>query len=394
MNSDWPAWAHDLPEPLQRKFIGTAAWQWLALLALIAGALAGYWIGRAIARRLTRLKDKIGGAPLTPPTAMAFRRAIGALFAIGITYPWVSEIALHGKTLVATENVFAAGSIIAAALMVRAIWEAICDDIVARSAGALKTERLLVPMARKLVQAVILVVSILVASSLVFGADIRGIVASLGIGGLVVALAAKDSVENLFGSLTILFDMPFAIGDWIRIDKIEGIVEEINLRSTRIRTFEDSVIHLPNANLIRASVENVSDRRARRQQLSVRISYDTKADAVDAFCADLREWLEKHDKVVADKTIVQISDMSETSLGVLVQCQFEVKSQAEELAMRHDLATEILRVRDKRKVLFAAAPRPADPAQTAAQTSVQTPDQTPIQPQTQTPTPKPTPKST
>jgi hypothetical protein len=65
--------------------------------------------------------------------------------------------------------------------------------------------------------------------------------------------------------------------------------------------------------------------------------------------------------VLPDKTIVQISDMSESSLGVLVQCQFEVSSQAEELAMRHELATEILRARDKNKVLFAAAPRPLPP---------------------------------
>src|SRR5213075_891075 len=145
---------------------------------------------------------------------------------------------------------------------------AFCDYLIHRSESVDKrTERLLVPVTRKFVAVIILIGGLLVEAWVLFGGQHGAeAIAGLGIGGLAVALAAKDSVENVFGSLTILFDMPFALGDWVKIDKVEGVVEEINLRSTRIRTFEDSLITLPNSNLIKASVENFGARRFRRQR--------------------------------------------------------------------------------------------------------------------------------
>jgi MscS family membrane protein len=253
-------------------------------------------------------------------------------------------------------------------LLAYAVWDAICDDLSARMSGSRRAEHLLVPMARKFIRAIIVIIGLLVAATELANADVRGLLASLGIGGLVVALAAKDSVENIFGSFTILFDMPFAIGDWVKIDKTEGIVEEINLRSTRIRTFEDTMITLPNANLIRASVENVSARRTRRQQITLRLAYDTPSEDIQRFCDGIRAWLDKQEKVAKDKSIVQISDMSETSIGVLVQCQFKAKTQAEELALRHVLALEIFRLRDLNHVLFVAAPRAPAPSAPASPT--------------------------
>src|SRR5205085_10627722 len=114
----------------------------------------------------------------------------------------------------------------------------------------------------------------------------------------------KDSVENVFGSLTILFDMPFALGDWVKIDKYEGIVEEINLRSTRIRTFEDSVITLPNSNLIKAAVENYGARRYRRQRFQIRVSYANRAENLDRFIASVRKYVDSVPQATKDRTIV------------------------------------------------------------------------------------------
>ena len=191
--------------------------------------------------------------------------------------------------------------------------------------------------------------------SILFKVNVAAVIASLGIGGIVVALAAKDSVENIFGSLTIMFDMPFQMGDWVKVDKIEGVVEEINLRSTRIRTFEDTIINLPNANLIRAAVENVSARRYRRQKFNLRVSYDAPVEAVNALCSDIREYLVTMDGVQDDKIIVDLSEMDDVAMTVLVQCHFEVASQAEELELRHKLFSEIIRLRQKHGVLFFPA---------------------------------------
>lgn len=360
MNSEWPDWTANLPSVLYRTFLGAALWQWLGILVLALASYVGYWIGHWVAVRLLRIRAKLFTTPLANGPAAAARRAIGMLCGVVFGYLVLGELALQGHLQGVVNGALVAANIGAVALLVHAFWDALCDDIAARATGSERAERLLVPMARKFVRAIIFVVAILVGATELFQADVRGIVASLGLGGLVVALAAKDSVENLFGSLTILFDMPFAIGDWVKIDKTEGIVEEINLRSTRIRTFEDTVINVPNANLIRASVENVSARRTRRQQISVRISYDTRAASVDAFCRDVRQWLEDHPKILPGRSIVEISEMAEPSMGVLVQTLFEVKSQSEELELRHALFLEILRLREVHHVLFAAAPRPLD----------------------------------
>ena len=367
----WPQWAQELPVAFRYTFLGVAAWQWIGIVVLLAIGVAAALAGRFAAVRVMDLRERLLGERLSAATEKMVRQAVGLLAGVAICHPLVDELYLPGRII---KNVFVPGrfevvlrgllqgtTIVAVVLLAIAIWDAICDNIAGRAAGHQRAERLLVPMARKFMRALIVTIGLLVALQSLLRVDISAFIATLGISGLVIALAAKDSVENVFGSLTILFDMPFAIGDWVRIDKTEGIVEEINLRSTRIRTFEDTVITVPNANLIRATVENFSSRRTRRQKLHLRVSYDSQPDRVEAFCQDLREWLAEQERVQPGKTVVNIEDMGEPSFGVLVQCLFKVASQAEELELRHALVLEILRLRDKHGVLFAAHPRPLPP---------------------------------
>ncbi|MGV3615675.1 MAG: mechanosensitive ion channel family protein [Fimbriimonas sp.] len=358
----WPQWARELPEPLRLGFLDVAAWQWIGLLLLIIVALIVMLAARAAAVRIMDLRERYLGERLTATTETSIRRSAGLLAGVGVCYPLLNALFLPDGFDTGIRRLLEGATILAVVLLATALWDAVCDNLAGRAAGHERAERLLVPMARKFVRAVILGVGLLVALQILLRIEVTTVIASLGITGLVLALAAKDSVENVFGSLTILFDMPFAIGDWVRIDKTEGIVEEINLRSTRIRTFEDTVITVPNANLIRATVENFSSRRSRRQQMTVRVSYDNEPERVDAFCRDLRAWIDAQAKTVPDKTVVDVSEMGEPSMGVLVQCHFAAKTQAEELDLRHALVLEILRLRDRHGVLFAAHPRPLPPA--------------------------------
>lgn len=360
-----------MPAAFRYAFLGIAAWQWIGLVVLVAIGVAAALAGRFAAVRIMDLRERLQGERLSAATEKMVRRAVGLLTGVAICQPLVDELYLPGRVIkeafvpgrfeVIIRGLLQGATIFAVVLLAMAIWEAICDNIAGRAAGHQRAERLLVPMARKFMRALIVTIGLLVALQSLLRVDISAFIATLGISGLVIALAAKDSVENVFGSLTILFDMPFAIGDWVRIDKTEGIVEEINLRSTRIRTFEDTVITVPNANLIRATVENFSSRRTRRQKLHIRVSYDSKPERVDAFCQDLREWLAEQERVQPGKTVVNIDELGEPSFGVLVQCHFKVIGQAEELELRHELVLEILRLRDKHGVLFAAHPRPLPP---------------------------------
>jgi MscS family membrane protein len=146
--------------------------------------------------------------------------------------------------------------------------------------------------------------------------------------------------------------MPFAIGDFVKIDKLEGTVEEINLRSTKIRTPENTVINLPNSNLIRAAVENVSARKFRRQKFNLRVPYDTPLTKVNALCNELRAFLLADEAVDPERVIVNFSEMDDVAMTVLVQCHVVADTLPEEMAIRHRLLSEIAKLRTKHDVLF------------------------------------------
>lgn len=356
-----PDLASQLPREFRHTFLGVATWQWIGLLVVLGIATLAGSLARSATKRLTTFRDRFAPKPMEQATRAGICRGAGILAAALLSQGLVGDLNLPAgfeRDVVTLAQVLVVFSTV---LILYGWWDAACDSIAERAAGHRRAERLLVPMMRKFVRAVILTAGILSLVWIYGGAkQINALIGAIGLSGLVIALAAKDSVENFFGSLTILFDMPFALGDWVRIDKVEGIVEQINLRSTRIRTFEDSMITLPNANLIRASVENFGARRSRRQKLDVRMSYDTDPSRIEPFCQAIRDYLAAQPEVVQGRTIVEVQDMSETSFGILVQTFFDVSSQAEELRCRDALITEILAQHKKLGVLFAAAPRPPD----------------------------------
>jgi small-conductance mechanosensitive channel len=120
------------------------------------------------------------------------------------------------------------------------------------------------------------------------------LLAGLGIGGIAFALAAKDTVENLFGSVTVLVDRPFQVGDWVVIGDQEGTVEEIGFRSMRLRTFYNSRITIPNSLLVKSAVDNLGARRYRRVKCMIGVQYDTPPDRIEAFCEGIRELIRRH----------------------------------------------------------------------------------------------------
>lgn len=371
-NGETPDWVFDLPEQFHTHFMGVQVWQWLGLALLIVIARIGMVGGKLISVRIMKARDRYLPGEITAETNMAVRRAAGLLTGVLICYPFTGPLNLPAKMDRGVTITLEAMTILAFSMLTVAIWDTICDGMANRAAGvSVRAERLLVPVTRKFVRAIIVVVAFFIALSTLFNVNVTAVIASLGLGGVVVALAAKDSVENIIGSVTILFDMPFAIGDWVKIDKIEGTVEEINIRSTRIRTFEDSVINLPNANLIRAAVENVSSRRYRRQKINLRIAYDTPPDRITALCDDLRSFLLADEKIDHDRVIVNLSETDDVAMTVLVQCHVEADTQAAELEVRHRILTQIATLRAKHNAPFYPAsisrlPSPPTPDSTRA----------------------------
>ncbi len=183
--------------------------------------------------------------------------------------------------------------------------------------------------------------------------DISSLLAGLGLGGLAFALAAKDMVQNLFGSITVLLDQTFTVGDWIKVGGIEGTVERIGFRSTRIRTFYNSVVTVPNSKFITAEVDNLGERRFRRLSCKVSLTYDTPPDRIDAFCEGVRELVRQHPYMRKDYFHIYFSEFGASALEILVYVFWDTPDWATELRERHRFLLDVLRLGNHLKVEFA-----------------------------------------
>ena len=170
-----------------------------------------------------------------------------------------------------------------------------------------------------------------------FGLNLNGLIAGLGITGLALALAARDSVANIFGAISIIIDQPFNVGDWILVEDIEGEVVQIGLRTTLIRSSADTLITVPNSNLVNSPVENFSQRRFRRIQPSFEFEADSDPASLKDFCEKLLAKVKDDPRAVKDDdSWVKINGFGPSK--VTVSCNFySVQSSSSQREMTEDL---------------------------------------------------------
>ena len=183
--------------------------------------------------------------------------------------------------------------------------------------------------------------------------NITSLVAGLGIGGVAVALAAQDSIRNLLGGATILADKPFQVGDWVSIGDFEGTVEQVGFRSTRIRTFADSLISVPNARITDTEVNNMGRRSWRRYSTTLGLAYHTDPDRIQAFVEGVRAIVRANPKMRRDYYIVEFVTFADSSLNIMVYTFIEAANWNEEMRTRHIFNLDILRLAERLEVDFA-----------------------------------------
>jgi len=199
----------------------------------------------------------------------------------------------------------------------------------------------LAPMVRKSLRIFVVVMATLMAIQS-FGYPITGLLASLGIGGLAFALAARDTISNIFGSLMIIFDRPFRIGDWIKAGDMEGTVEEIGFRSTKIRTFAKTLIMVPNNVVANMPIDNFSRMPKRRIKLNVGVTYQTTPDQMREAVRRIREMLTKHPAIDQEFFLVNFTDFGASSLDIMVYCFTTTTVWGEYLDSREDVSLKIM----------------------------------------------------
>lgn len=210
----------------------------------------------------------------------------------------------------------------------------------------------LVPLIRKTLRFFIVVMGVILILQN-NGYNVASLIAGLGIGGLAVALAAKDTLANFFGSVTIFVDKPFRIGDWIKVGNVEGTVEEVGFRTTRVRTFYNSLISVPNSNIATTDIDNLGMRKYRRFRTMLNLTYSTTPLQMEAFVEGIKAIVKANSHFRQDYFEVHFNNMGAHSLDVLVYVFFDVPDWSTELQQRHNFLLEILRLADEVGVEFA-----------------------------------------
>ncbi|MFY0673676.1 MAG: mechanosensitive ion channel family protein [Bacteroidia bacterium] len=220
----------------------------------------------------------------------------------------------------------------------------------AKTEGTLDDQ--LVPLVSKMVKVVVIVVGI--AYILFgFGWDIRPYLVGVSFGGIALALAAQDTVKNLFGSAMIFLDRPFQIGDWINYKGMDGTVEEVGFRTTRIRTFYNSVISIPNGNLADNHVDNYGMRVYRRYSTKITVTYDTPPEVIEVFVEGLKEIVRNHPQTRKDYYEIHMNDLGATSLQILFYIFFQTADWSGELKARHEVLIAVIKLANQLGVRFA-----------------------------------------
>ncbi|MBN2722042.1 MAG: mechanosensitive ion channel family protein [Campylobacterales bacterium] len=229
----------------------------------------------------------------------------------------------------------------------------------------------------KILNFAIVLVGILVAMTLM-GVNLTAILSGLGIGGLAVALAAKDTLANFFATISILVSDTFAQGDWIQVGSSEGTVVEIGLRVTTLRTFDNALISIPNSTLVNDDVKNWSRRTiGRRIKISLGVKYDSKPDDIKNTIEEIRTMLENHPNIATSNTIhqyensgfklvsqddiygvkktllVYLDEFATSSINILVYCFSSSVVWDEWLEVKQDVMFKIMNILEKNNLEFA-----------------------------------------
>ena len=341
-----------LPDFWLKPMLTLERWQWLAILLLIMlGSMADRLVSRllqtlvAIGRRVAKGYYREVPLDMLRPFGLLVMSAIWwmGLNSLGLPDSMFLVLLVAAKFLAVVSSVWSAYRLV----------DLLSASFKERAAHTpSKVDDMLVPLLTKSIKLFVTVIGIVFIASQM-SMDISGLLAGLGLGGLAFALASKDAVENLFGSITILFDRPFIVGDWVVIGKIEGTVEAIGFRSTRIRTFYNSQITLPNSRLITADVDNMGRRRYRRLKCFFNLSYDTSPETIEAFCEGVREIVRLHPHTRKDYFHVYFHGYGESSLDVMVYIFFNTADWGIELRERHRFLLDVLRLSKRLNVEFA-----------------------------------------
>jgi MscS family membrane protein len=340
----------------QATMLDIPASRWLlSILVLFLTVLAQRYLVRAFhrlseniaARTATKIDDVILGASEKPAGWLIL--VTGIMIALGVLNPPQESFPLID---VARQ----AGRIIIIVVGGWFLWRLIDGAAAYFSARASHTQSplddQLIPFIAKTLKIFLIITFVLVVAQNM-GYSISGLIASLGIGGIAVAMAAKDTIANIFGSVMILIDRPFTIGNWIRTSEFEGIVEEVGFRSTRIRTFAKTLVVVPNSQLANMVIDNIDAMPKRRVKMRIGITYATTPARMKQAIAGIEAILNEHIGVDPEFSLVKFDEFEDSSLSIFLYYFTKSTHWDEYLQVRQEINLLIMELLEQLDLEFA-----------------------------------------
>ena len=347
-------WLRDMfPKSLHQRGFLLPYYQWICLFAVILiGAIVDHLV-RHILNRLTIAWFKFRRVDIDPKLERGVWKPVGLLVRAVVWYFGTVLIGIQPAVLMVLLFAVHFFAVVAAVWTAFLFIDLLSSYLLGKAQQTeTKFDDVLVPLVSRTLKVFAVCIGILIFAE-TFDLPIAGLLGGMGIGGIAIAFAAKDTVGNIFGSITVLVDRPFEIGDWIVTDKVEGTVETVGIRSTRVRTFYNSLVTLPNSLLTTAVVDNMGRRRYRRYKMTVSIEYSTRPEQIEAFCEGIRELIRRHPYTRKDYYHVYLNQFSASSLDILLYLFVECPDWAIELRERHRLMLDIMRLAEELDVRFA-----------------------------------------
>ena len=215
-----------------------------------------------------------------------------------------------------------------------------------------KMDDQLIPFATEIGRILVVIFALFFVLGNVFGINITALATGLGIGRIAIAMASKESLENLLGSFTIFFDRPFTVGDVVKAGNVTGMVEKVGFRSTRIKTFDKSVVTVPNKKMIDAELDNLGLRPVRRVKFHVGLTYSTTTEQIKKIVHDIQEMINSHKKT-NEEGKVRFQEFGASSLDILILYYVNSPKWEDLIDVKEDINYKIMDIVKKHNSDFA-----------------------------------------
>jgi len=334
-----------------KAFYGNTIIEWLiaaglVILSIMFAKFVYMFIGKFFKKLTSRTDSQLDDIHVD----MLEEPLVFALIIFGIWYS-IQTLTLSTAIQNLVENAYYMLIIFDVAWLLARIIDALIERYIVPFAKETesKFDDQLLPLLRKSIKASIWIIAVLVALNNA-GYNVGAIIASLGIGGLAFALAAKDTVANLFGSRTIFLDEPFEIGDRVKVNGFDGFIEEIVIRSTRLRTLTGRLVTMSNSSIANASIENISSEPNRKVTLDLGLTYDTSTEQMQR-AMDILQEIILSDEDLEDEAVTAFTAFNDFALNI--RLIYYIRKEAPIFESQTNVNMAILKRFNEEKLEFA-----------------------------------------